>query len=98
MSITVSKYIDVEVDIDVEDIADISDKELGRVGLCRGVVQPELLETTKPLDEQWRAVRQAVTEGDHRRLIDLLNSMAWAQAGVMIPVIPALRSVRAATV
>ena len=53
------------------------------------------LESSKPLDVQWRAVRQAITTGDQHHLVNLLNTMAWAQAGVMIPVVPTLRSVSA---
>lgn len=98
MSVTVSKYVDVEVDIDAEDIAELSDKELREIGLCRGVTQAEALEAAKPLDVQWRAVRKALIDGDQRDLVQQLNSMAWAQAGVMIPVIPATRGVLSGTV
>lgn len=95
MGITVYKHVEVEVEVDEEDLADMCDKELARCGLFRGATQPESLETSRPLDVQWRAVRHAIIDGDQRHLVDLLNTMAWAQAGVMIPVVPALRSVSA---
>lgn len=92
---TIYTNVEVEVDVDAEDIADMSEKELAELGLYRAAKPSESLQTSKPLDAQWLDVRRAVSAGDQRGLIDLLNTMAWAQAGVMIPVVPALRSVSA---
>ena len=92
MGISVEKTVYVDVNIDAEDLLDISDAELAKVGLYRAA-GPIAREQT--CAERWQAVRLAILDGDHNRLLSLLNEMAWDQAGLMLPVVPRLKAVGA---
>lgn len=76
-----SRYVSVEVEVDVADvIADMRDEDLAELGLMSTTAAP----ATR---NEWIRVRQAVRDGDMRQLMELINVMAWDQAGVVIPVI-----------
>jgi hypothetical protein len=92
MGISVEKTVYVDVDIDAEDLLDISDADLAKVGLYRAA-GPLAREQT--CAERWQAIRLAIFDGDQQRLLDLLNEMAWDQAGLMLPVMPRLKAVAA---
>ena len=73
----------ITVDVDVDDIIDdMTDKELASYGLIRtkpaGAVA--VLPTTR-----WHDIQHALRQHDSRRVEDLLSSMAWEQAGVILP-------------
>lgn len=97
MSLTITK--EVEVDIDVDVIIDaLTDRELGKIGLYR------INKTTAASDggadddtmeDAWLEVRTLVRHGDYAGLLNKLNTMAWNQAGIMIPIAPTLKVARA---
>lgn len=78
---TRTRYVSVEVEVDVADVLDdMTDSDLAELGLMSTTAFP-------PSHQGWHAVKQAVREGDQRRLLELINQMAWDQAGVVIPVV-----------
>lgn len=89
----ITKTVDVDVDIDDDDVIDMlremDDAHLVKYGLCRfasgytGTVDHEA---------RWRAIAQAVRQGDQHQLLDLISQYAWDVAGVVIPVVDVRRA------
>ena len=92
MGISMEKTVYVDIDLDAGDMLEFSDEELAKVGLYRA---SSPVASAKTCPERWQAVRLAILDGDQQRLLDLLNEMAWDQAGLMLPVMPRLRAVAA---
>lgn len=98
MNLTITK--EVEVDIDVDDVInDITDRDLEKIGLYR-ISNPIKardgdVSNSETTENAWLAVRTLVRHGDYAGLLNKLNTMAWNQAGIMIPIAPTLKVARA---
>lgn len=80
----VTKSVDVEVEVDVAEMIESvreNSPDLAAYGLVKATA-------VRPLFRTWECVARAVRDGDQRQLVDLLSTLAWDQAGIVIrPVI-----------
>lgn len=76
--------VTVDVDVDVDDILEqLDDAELASYGLMR-VKDSSIPEHA--VHSPWHDVQQAMRQRDANRLENLLTTLAWDQAGVILPV------------
>lgn len=78
--VSVSKTVEVDVEVDLQDLIENigTDNDLiAKLGLTKAV-------TIRPLQETWECIARAVRTDSRRELVDLLSTLAWDQAGVVI--------------
>jgi hypothetical protein len=77
-------YHTVEVEVDVSDILDeLTDEDLASHGLMR--TKPAGIPVGFKAPNAWHDVQQAMRRRDQSRLENLISTMAWEQAGVILP-------------
>jgi hypothetical protein len=80
--IFVTKSVDVEVEVVLEDLVENLDDDdnsevLEKLGLVKAI-------GIRPTQKTWECVARALRNGDQRELVDLLSTLAWDQANVVI--------------